>query len=85
MRCAILVAAAGLLLAMPAALASLGDNGMTTYTGRTMQPNTLVFGNGLILERATGATLDMMQKLLTGTWRPTRNDPPTEKRKVINI
>lgn len=83
MRLAILSVAAVLLLALPAAMATLGDNGMTTYTGRVRAPNTLVFGNQLIVDRATDATLDMMQKLLTGTWKPTRNDPPTPKRKVI--
>eukprot|EP00775_Hariotina_reticulata_P003867 gene3867-4122_t len=82
MRIAILGVAAVLLLALPAAMATLGDNGMTTYTGRVRAPNTLVFGNQLIVDRATEATLDMMQKVLTGTWKPTRNDPPTPKRKI---
>ena len=64
------------------ALATLGDNGLTTYTGRKRAPHTLVFGNDMVTEQALQATLSLAKDLLKGAWRPMRNDPPTEKTEV---
>lgn len=80
MRALLLLAA--LLALLGAAHATYGDNGLTTYTGRKREPNTLVFGNDMVSQQATQATLSMAKDLLKGNWRPVRNDPPTEKRKV---
>lgn len=33
--------------------ATFGDNGLTTFTGRAREPNTLVFGNDMVTEQAT--------------------------------
>jgi hypothetical protein len=73
LACALLVAGAA---------ATLGDNGMTTYDGRTRANNTLVFGNQLVIDNAVRAGLEFTQAVLTGTYKPERNDPPTEKKKV---
>lgn len=78
---AVLFTVAALLLASPA-FATLGDNGMTTYTGRTRAPETLVFGNQLVIDQAVGATLDLTKQMLTGTYRPTQNEAATEKKEV---
>lgn len=78
---AALFALAALLLAGPA-FATLGDNGMTTYNGRTREKDVLVFGNQLVIDQAFGATMDLTQQLLTGTYKPHKNDPPTEKKEV---
>lgn len=78
---AALFALAALLLAGPA-LASLGDNGMTTYNGRTRDEDVLVFGNQLVIDQAFGATMDLTQQMLTGTYKPSKNDPPTDKKEV---
>ncbi|KAF8065440.1 F-box protein [Scenedesmus sp. PABB004] len=78
-----LCALAALLLAGPA-LATLGDNGMTTYNGRTYQPNTLTFGNQLVVDNAMKATLDLTEAMLTGTYKAVPNDPGTEK-KVVDL
>jgi hypothetical protein len=80
MRALLLLAA--LLVLLGAADATYGDNGLTTYTGRKREPNTLVFGNDMVSQQATQATLSMAKDLLKGNWRPVRNDPPTPKREV---
>ena len=78
---AVLFTVAAVLLVSPA-FATLGDNGMTTYNGRTREPDTLVFGNQLLIDSAVTATLDLSQQVLTGTYQPVPNEPPTEKQEV---
>lgn len=80
MKAALFTVAA--LLLVNSAFATLGDNGMTTYDGRKREGDTLVFGNQLVVDQAFGATMDLTQQMLTGTWKPARNDPPTEKKEV---
>jgi len=65
-----------------AGMAGMGDNGLTTYTGRKREPNTLVFGNDMVSEQALQATLNIMKDVMKGSWKPTRNDPATEKAEV---
>jgi hypothetical protein len=77
-----LVAVALLALAVSPALATLGDNGMTTYTGRKREANTLVFGNEYLVNQAMAATMEFTRDVLKGTWKPTRNQPATEKQEV---
>lgn len=60
----------------------LGDNGMTTYTGRKREPNTLVFGNQMVVDQGMQAVFDLTKQVLTGTWKATPNDPATEKKEV---
>lgn len=81
---ALLALAALLALLGPALIveATLGDNGLTTYTGRTREPNTLVFGNEMVSEQAWEGTLSLTKDILKGTWKPLKNDPPTEKKEV---
>lgn len=55
---------------------------MTTYTGRKREPNTLVFGNQMVVDQGVNAMLDLTKQMLTGTWKPTANDPATEKKEV---
>lgn len=69
------------LLAAPV-LATLGDNGMATYTGRMREPNTLVFGNEMVVDQAMKSTLQFASDVLKGTWKPVPNDPATEKKEV---
>lgn len=71
-----------LLALLGPALAGMGDNGLTTYTGRKREPNTLVFGNDMVTEQALQATLNIMKDVMKGSWKPTRNDPATEKTEV---
>ena len=78
---ALLFAVALLALAGPA-LGSLGDNGMTTYTGRKREPNTLVFGNQMVVDQGVNAMLEMTKQSLTGTWHAQPNEPATEKVEV---
>lgn len=80
MKAALFTVAACLLVG--SAFATLGDNGMTTYNGRSRQNNTLVFGNQLIIDQAANAMFDFTQKFLTGTVKIYQNDPPTEKKEV---
>lgn len=47
---AVLVALIGHLVPVEA---TFGDNGLTTFTGRAREPNTLVFGNDMVTEQAT--------------------------------
>jgi len=81
---ALLALAALLALLGPAlmAKATLGDNGLTTYTGRKREPNTMVFGNDMVSEQAWEGTLSLTKDFLKGTWKPLKNDPPTEKKEV---
>lgn len=76
--------AVALLALTASALASLplGDNGMTTYTGRKREANTLVFGNQMVVDQGMNAVMELTKQMLTGTWKPTRNDPATEKKDV---
>jgi hypothetical protein len=69
-------------LVVRSAFASLGDNGMVTYSGRGRQPNTLVFGNQLLIDNVVQATLDTAGQMLLGTWRPTPNEPATDPAEV---
>lgn len=64
------------------ALASKGDNGMTTYDGRKRAPNTVVFGNQLIMDLAWESTLGFVADLAKGTFKPVPNAPATEKKEV---
>jgi hypothetical protein len=73
---------AALLALFGSCLAIMGDNGLVTYTGRSREPNTLVFGNDMVLEQAMQATMTFAKDILKGTWRPMKNDPSTEKREV---
>ncbi|KAF6259716.1 hypothetical protein COO60DRAFT_1511685 [Scenedesmus sp. NREL 46B-D3] len=82
MKAAVFAVAACLLVGT--AFATLGDNGMTTYTGRTRQSDTLVFGNQLVIDNAMAATFDLTEQMLTGTYTAHRNDPATEK-KVVEL
>ena len=76
--------AVALLALAGSALASLplGDNGMTTYTGRKREANTLVFGNQMVVDQGVNAMLELTKQMLTGTWKATANDPATEKKEV---
>jgi hypothetical protein len=80
---ACLVAVALLALASTA-LASLplGDNKMTTYTGRKREANTLVFGNQMVVDQGVNAMLELTKQMLTGTLKAVPNDPATEKKEV---
>lgn len=78
---ALLFAAAALLLVGPA-LATLGDNGMTTYTGRKRANNTLIFGNELVINQAVDYAAKLAAQGLTGTWQPFKNDAAVEKKEV---
>jgi hypothetical protein len=64
------------------ALATLGDNGLTTYDGRKRAPNTLVFGNQMVIDQAVESTLRFTGDVLKGTWKPVPNDAATEKQEV---
>jgi hypothetical protein len=83
MKAAVFAVAACLLVG--SAFATLGDNGMTTYNGRTRQNDTLVFGNQLIIDNAMAATFDIAEQMLTGTYQAYKNDPATEKEVVSLI
>jgi hypothetical protein len=80
MKAAVFAVAACLLVG--SAFATLGDNGMTTYNGRTRQNDTLVFGNQLIIDNAMAATFNIAEQMLTGTYTAHKNDPATEKEVV---
>jgi hypothetical protein len=84
MRVTLLALAVLLMLLGPAA-ATFGDNGLTTYTGRKRSPNTMVFGNDMVTEQALQATLNFAKDVLKGTWRPSKNDPPTPKQEVGSL
>jgi hypothetical protein len=60
---ALLALAALLALLGPGLLvgATFGDNGLTTYTGRKREPNTLVFGNDMVTEQALQVSTATMQ------------------------
>lgn len=79
-----LLAVALLALSASSALASLplGDNGMTTYTGRKREPNTLVFGNQMVVDQGMNAVIELTKQMLTGTVKPVPNDPATKKEEV---
>lgn len=47
---AVLVALLGPLVPVEA---TFGDNGLTTFTGRAREPDTLVFGTEMVTEQAT--------------------------------
>lgn len=80
---AVLSAAVLLALAGPVfSILPLGDNGMTTYTGRKREPNTLVFGNQMVVDQGVNAMLELTKQMLSHTWKPTPNDPATEKTEV---
>lgn len=74
---ALLALAGSVLASLP-----LGDNGMTTYTGRKREPNTMVFGNQMVVDQGVNAMLELTKQMLTGTWQAVPNDPPTEKKEV---
>lgn len=78
---ALLLAVALLALAGPV-FGSLGDNGMATYTGRKREPNTLVFGNQMVIDQGVNAMLELTKAMFTGTMKATPNDPATEKKEV---
>ena len=80
MRAVLVLVAALSLLGL--ASAGLGDNGLTTYTGRTREPNTLVFGQDMVSEQALQATLSYAKDVFKGVWRPAKNDPATPKQEV---
>lgn len=82
MKAAVFAVAACLLVG--SAFATLGDNGMTTYTGRKRAENSLVFGNQLVIDNAMAATFDLTEQMLTGTYTAHKNDPATEK-KVVEL
>jgi hypothetical protein len=84
-RAAVVAAVVAALLAVSPALAVLGDNGMTTYDGRPMAPNTLVFGRGMALDKAVDSALTLTRDVLTGTFQPMRNEPATEKQEVRGV
>lgn len=77
----LLFLAALLALAAPA-LASLGDNGMETYSGRKRAPNTVVFGNQMVIDLAVQSSVGFAAELLKGTFKPTPNQPATEKKEI---
>lgn len=79
----LLFLAALLALAAPA-FASLGDNGMETYSGRKRAPNTVVFGNQMVIDLAVQSSVGFAAELLKGTFKPTPNQPATEKKEVSN-
>lgn len=58
---------------------------MTTYTGRKREPNTLVFGNQMVVDQGVNAMLELTKQMLTGTWKPVANDPATEKKGVRGV
>lgn len=78
----LLVCLAVLLALTGPALASKGDNGMTTYDGRKRAPNTVVFGNQLIMDLTWESTLGFLADLAKGTYKPVANAPATEKKEV---
>lgn len=80
----LLFLAALLALAAPA-FASLGDNGMETYSGRKRAPNTVVFGNQLVIDLAVQSSVGFAAELLKGTFKPTPNQPATEKKEVSRV
>lgn len=82
MRSALIAVALLALTASALASLPLGDNGMTTYTGRKREANTLVFGNQMVVDQGMNAVMELTKQMLTGTWKPTRNDPATPKTDV---
>jgi len=58
---------------------------MTTYTGRKREPNTLVFGNQMVVDQGVNAMLELTKQMLTGTWKPVPNDPATQKKEVSGV
>lgn len=64
------------------AFASKGDNGMTTYDGRKRAPNTVVFGNQLVVDLTWESALGFVADLAKGTFKPVPNAPHTEKNEV---
>ena len=73
---------AALLALAGSAFATMGDNGMTTYTGRKREPNTVVFGNQLVIDLMATSTVGFAADLLKGTFKPVPNAPATEKKEV---
>lgn len=73
--------AALLALTVPA-FATLGDNGMKTYNGRSRAPNTVVFGNQQIVDLAASASIGFAADLAKGTFKPTPNQPATKPEPV---
>jgi hypothetical protein len=45
----------------------------------------MVFGNDMVTEQALQATMNFAKDVLKGTWRPSKNDPPTPKQEVGNL
>ena len=78
---AVLALLALALLAGPA-VATFGDNGLTTYTGRKRENNTLVFGNDMVIQQAVQAHLSFFKDIMKGTFSPSRNDPAIAKHEV---
>jgi hypothetical protein len=81
MKARLLCLAALLALTVPA-FATLGDNGMKTYDGRSRQPNTVVFGNQQIVDLAASSSLGFVAELAKGTFKPVPNQPATEPTEV---
>lgn len=82
MRAALVAVALLALTASALASLPLGDNGMTTYTGRKREPNTMVFGNQMVVDQGVNAMLELTKQVLTGTVKAVPNDPATEKTEV---
>lgn len=55
---------------------------MTTYTGRKREPNTLVFGNQMVVDQGVNAMLELTKQFLKGTVKAVPNDPATPKTEV---
>jgi hypothetical protein len=82
MRAALVAVALLALTASTLASLPLGDNGMTTYTGRKREPNTLVFGNQMVVDQGVNAMLELTKQFLKGTVKAVPNDPATPKTEV---
>lgn len=55
---------------------------METYNGRKREPNTVVFGNQLVVDLAASSTLGFAAELMKGTFKPVPNAPATEPTEV---
>lgn len=55
---------------------------METYNGRKREPNTVVFGNQLVVDLAASASLGFAAELMKETFKPVPNAPATEPKEV---